>query len=75
MANNVNARNGRRARPDDQSRAVGKALENVVLALDTVRDCQCCGSEVVSSWLDPVVVRLIYAKNYLSDALREGGTL
>lgn len=72
MTNNVNGRNARR---NDQSGAVGKALENVVLALDTVKDCQCCGSEVLNSWLDPVVVRLIYAKNYLSDALREGGTL
>lgn len=72
MTNNVN---GRKARLNDQSRAVGKALENVVLALDTVKDCQCCGSEVLNSWLDPVVVRLVYAKNYLSDALQEGGTL
>lgn len=72
MANNVN---GRKARRYDQGQAVGKALENVVLALDTVKDCQCCGSEVLNTWLNPVVVRLIYAKNYLSDALREGGTL
>lgn len=75
MTNNGNGRNGRRMPNTDQSRAVGKALENVVLALDTVKDCQCCGSEIINSWLDPVVVRLIYAKNYLSDALREGGTL
>lgn len=53
----------------------GKALEFVILALDDVRDCKACGSEVVATWLDPVELRLIYAKNYLSDAIREGGAL
>ena len=58
-----------------EPKAVGKALEFVVLALDGVRDCKACGSEVVATWLDPVEMRLIYAKNYLSDAIREGGEL
>ena len=54
---------------------MGKAVEFVILALDDVRDCKACGSEVVATWLDPVELRLIYAKNYLSDAIREGGAL
>ena len=55
-------------RARSQRQAVGKAL-------DDVRDCKACGSEVVATWLDPVEMRLIYAKNYLSDAIREGGEL
>lgn len=62
-------------RARSQRQAVGKALELVVLALDSVRDCNVCGSEVVATWLAPVELRLIYAQNYLSDALREGGEL
>ena len=62
-------------RARSQRQAVGKALELVVLALDSVRDCNVCGSEVVAAWLAPVELRLIYAKNYLSDAIREGGEL
>lgn len=62
-------------RARSQRQAVGKALEFVVLALDGVRDCKACGGEVVATWLDPVEMRLIYAKNYLSDAIREGGEL
>lgn len=62
-------------RARSQRQAVGKALEFVILALDDVRDCKACGSEVVATWLDPVELRLIYAKNYLSDAIREGGAL
>lgn len=62
-------------RARSQRQAVGKALEFVILALDDVRDCKTCGSEVVAAWLDPVELRLIYAKNYLSDAIREGGAL
>lgn len=52
-------------RARSQRQAVGKALEFVILALDDVRDCKACGSEVVATWLDPVELRLIYAKNYL----------
>ena len=62
-------------RARSQRKALGKALELVVLALDDVRDCKACGSEVVATWLDPMEMRLIYAQNYLSDALREGGEL
>jgi len=62
-------------RARSQRQAVGKALEFVILALDDVRDCKACGSEVFATWLDPVELRLIYAKNYLSDAIREGGAL
>lgn len=49
-------------RARSQRQAVGKALEFVILALDDVRDCKACGSEVVATWLDPVELRLIYAK-------------
>lgn len=62
-------------RARSQRRAVGKALEFVILALDDVRGCKASGSEVVAKWLDPVELRLIYAKNYLSDVIREGGAL
>ena len=62
-------------RARSQRQAVGKAFELVALALDSVRDCNVCGSEVVAEWLAPVELRLIYAKNYLSDAIREGGEL
>ena len=62
-------------RARSQRQAVGKALEFVVLALDDVRDCKACGSEVMTKWLDPLELRLIYVQNYLSDALREGGEL
>ena len=41
-------------RARSQRQAVGKALEFVILALDDVRDCKACGSEVVATWLDPV---------------------
>ena len=58
-----------------RARSQRQALEFVILALDDVRDCKACGSEVVATWLDPVELRLIYAKNYLSDVIREGGAL
>ncbi len=65
----------RRKRKRSQREPVGKALQMVVLALDSVRDCQVCGSPVVAGWLDPAVLRLVKAKQYLSDALREGDEL
>ena len=58
-----------------QRDAVGKALQHVMLALDDVRDCQACGSECVEQWLEPAAFRLVFVKNLLSDALREGGEL
>lgn len=64
-----------RKRKRSQREPIGKALQMVVLALDTVRDCQACGSNEVAHWLDPAALRLTYAKNYLSDAMREGGEL